>query len=63
MSGKNKEGYSDPTATEALCRIMQEEKQRLKDMCNSCMHRWYCGAAYKKDTWCGNHTERGGKFI
>ena len=29
----------------------------LKAMCDTCIHRFYCIAAYKKDHWCGNHTE------
>lgn len=33
-------------------------KKDTKDMCDSCIHRSYCMAAYKKDHWCGNHTRK-----
>lgn len=29
--------------------------EKTKEMCNSCIHKSYCPAAYKKDHWCGNH--------
>ena len=33
-------------------------KKSTKDMCDSCIHKSYCMAAYKKDHWCGNHTRK-----
>lgn len=30
-------------------------KKDAKKMCDSCIHRFYCMAAYKKNHWCGNH--------
>lgn len=29
-----------------------------KEMCDTCIHKGYCMAAYAKDHWCGNHTGR-----
>ena len=64
MGGRNKEGYADPTACEAVGRVFREEKKRPKAMCRSCKHQRYCEKAhkkaYKKDSCCGNHTEKGG---
>lgn len=28
-----------------------------KEMRDTCIHSGYCMAAYKKDHWCGNHTD------
>lgn len=28
-----------------------------KEMCDSCIHKYYCPAAHKKDHWCGNRTD------
>jgi len=61
MGGKNTEGYADPTASEAIGRVSREEKQGLRDMCNNCRHHGYCSAAFRKDVWCGNYTQAGGK--
>lgn len=27
----------------------------VKEMCSSCIHRFYCMAAFNKDHWCGNY--------
>ena len=35
-----------------------EEMKKEKEMCDSCIHKNYCIAAYKKNNWCGNHTKR-----
>jgi|GEM_PF-684277 len=59
MGGRNKEGYADPTACEAVGRVFREEKKGLKVMSNNCKHQRYCGTAYKKDLCGGNHTEKG----
>jgi len=55
----NPEGYNDSTACIAVGHVAWEEKQRLKQMCDSCSHRGYCAGAYKKDHWCGNY--KGGR--
>jgi len=61
MVGRNKEGYADPTACEAVGRVFREEKKKPKAMCSSYGHQRCCGTAYKKDIWCCNHAEKGGR--
>ena len=33
-----------------------------EEMCSSCIHKGYCGVAFKKDHWCDNHTEKEGRL-
>ncbi|MDD3238531.1 MAG: hypothetical protein PHW47_00285 [Lachnospira sp.] len=54
-SNCNSEGCQDSTVLAAI-----GNENRLEWMCQSCMHRSYCGAAFKKDHWCGNH--KGGSY-
>ena len=28
----------------------------IAEMCTFYIHKGYCGGAYKKESWCGNHT-------
>lgn len=63
MCGKNREGYSDPTASVAIGRVMREEKPKYQKMCESCMHRVFCEVAYKKTAWCSDHKEIGGLWV
>lgn len=35
-----------------------EKKKDAKEMCDSCIHKSYCMAAYKKNHWCGNHASK-----
>lgn len=37
---------------------LKRKLARGKAMCGSCKHVHYCGRAYKKDHWCGNHQKR-----
>lgn len=35
--------------------IEEKNKKDTFKMCDSCLHKLYCFAAYIKDCWCGNH--------
>ena len=42
-------------------------EDKLKKMCDSCIHKIYCIGAFRKDHWCGNHASgkehmKDGKF-
>ena len=52
MAGKNTEGYSDPTAIQAIGHVMWEERKHKKN-CKGCNHvllaRWqFCPMCGKK---------------
>ena len=38
-----------------------KNSEKFKEMCITCKHSEYCLGAYKKDHWCGNHTNRLGE--